>query len=219
MSLFVTFEGPDGAGKSTQVRLVADLLRKSGTHVVLTREPGGTPLGERIRSVLLDPGECAIVPRAEALLMSAARSQHVSEVIQPALEDGAIVLCDRFVDSTLAYQGAGRGLSVPALTKLQEFAVESLKPDLTILLDLPPSSGIQRRRESGIPLNRLDEDDLAFHQRVREWYVQEARQHPERWTVLDATRPEGELAVEIAELIRVRGRTGELNAGTNRVSG
>jgi dTMP kinase len=212
VSLFVTFEGPDGAGKSTQTSLVAELLQNAGYQVVMTREPGGTPLGERIRSVLLEPGECAIVPRAEALLMSAARAQHVSDVIKPALDKGAIVLCDRFTDSTLAYQGAGRGLPIPELEQLQQFAVGSLSPDLTILLDISAKSGIRRRFDSGVPLNRLDQDDLAFHDRVREWYVQAAGDDPGRWVVFDATRDPDELAQLIAETIVSRINS----AGANR---
>lgn len=218
MSLFVTFEGPDGAGKSTQASLVAGRLRELGYRVVLTREPGGTPLGERVRSVLLEPGDCAIVPRAEALLMTAARTQHVSDVIVPALNDGAIVLCDRFIDSTLAYQGAGRGLSVPDLETLQQFAVGSLSPTLTFLLDLPAESGIQRRNQSGTPLNRLDQDELAFHERVREWYVQAASGNPARWSVLDAMRPADELASEIAQQILQRYSEHVASTGAKRMS-
>jgi dTMP kinase len=218
VSLFVTIEGPDGAGKSTQAGLVAELLRSEGQDVVVTREPGGTQLGERIRSVLLEPGEYAIAPRAEALLMTAARSQHVVEVILPALSGGAIVLCDRFVDSTLAYQGAGREIPLSELRALQAFAVRELHPDLTILLDLPAESGIRRRQDSGSPLNRLDQDDLAFHQRVREWYVQEAENDPERWIVLDATRAPDDLAREVARVISGRIHQSDRNADANRMS-
>lgn len=218
MSLFVTFEGPDGAGKSTQVRLVAERLRSLGDKVVVTREPGGTPLGERVRSVLLDPGDCAIVPRAEALLMTAARAQHVEAVIRPALANGAIVLCDRFVDSTLAYQGAGRGLATAELELLQTFAVGALAPDLTVLLDLPAESGIRRRHDSGAPLNRLDQDELAFHERVREWYVQAARDDPTRWCVLDALDGPDQIAGEITQLITQYRRERSVDTGANRMS-
>lgn len=204
MSLFVSFEGPDGAGKSTQIRLVADRLSHAGYEIVETREPGGTPLGERVRSVLLDPGDHAIVPRAEALLMTAARAQHVEAVIRPALERGAIVLCDRFFDSTLAYQGAGRGLPETELWRLQEFALQNCRPDLTILLDLSSEEGIRRRQSSGTPLNRLDQDNSTFHERVRAWYVQAALQDPVRWEVFDARRSEQELASEIVETISKR---------------
>jgi dTMP kinase len=212
VSLFVTFEGPDGAGKSTQVSLTASRLENAGCQIVVTREPGGTPLGERVRSVLLDPGESPMVPRAEALLMTAARAQHVSEVIEPALNRGAIVLCDRFVDSTLAYQGAGRGLPIEELRSLQTFAIDALQPDLTILLDIPARAGIERRLTSGAPMNRLDQDEIAFHERVREWYVEAARSDPGRWLSFDARRDPDELADEIAESIVARLR----DTGANR---
>jgi dTMP kinase len=218
VSLFVTFEGPDGAGKSTQVVMVAEQLSNAGWRTLTTREPGGTPLGERIRTVLLEPGECAIVPRAEALLMTAARAQHVSDVIRPALDDGLIVLCDRFVDSTYAYQGAGRGISTDELQQLQAFAIGGLRPDLTFLLDLPVATGLERRRRSGSPLNRLDQDEIAFHERIRDWYVQAAEREPGRWRIFDARRPAEELAVEIAaSIVRELGYAGR-EARTNGTS-
>ena len=217
MSLFVTFEGPDGAGKSTQIRLVADRLSQAGYEVLETREPGGTPLGERVRSVLLDPGDHEIVPRAEALLMTAARAQHVEEVIRPALDRGVIVLCDRFFDSTLSYQGAGRGVSETELWRLQEFALQNCLPNLTILLDLPSGEGIKRRHASGTPLNRLDQDNSTFHERVRAWYVQAALQDPARWEVFDARRSEQDLASEIAETIVKRHRSMSAETGANRI--
>lgn len=201
MSLFVTIEGPDGAGKSTQARLIAEYLRGFGHDVVVTREPGGTALGERIRSVLLGSNDCAIVPRAEALLMTAARAQHVSDVIEPALRNGQIVLCDRFADSTLAYQGAGRGLPPDELEQLQQFAIDDLRPDLTVLLDLPVSSGLARREKSGVPLNRLDLDEIDFHERVRAWYLEAARRDPDRWLVLDAETDPDELAAMIGQRV------------------
>jgi dTMP kinase len=211
VSSFVTFEGPDGAGKTTQISLVESKLRNAGYSVVVTREPGGTPLGERVRSVLLDPGDYAIVPRAEALLMTAARAQHVADVIQPALINGSIVLCDRFIDSTLAYQGAGRGLPVDELKSLQRFAINALLPDLTVLLDLPADAGIQRRESSGSPLNRLDQDEISFHERVREWYVQAAINEPDRWILLDAQQPPDVLAEMITESIVERCRVKSAN--------
>ncbi|TVR70846.1 MAG: dTMP kinase [Sphaerobacteraceae bacterium] len=218
MSLFVTFEGPDGAGKSTQIELVARRLEAHGLSVVKTREPGGTPLGERVRAVLLDPGDCAIVPRAEALLMTAARAQHVADVIVPALSDGRVVLCDRFSDSTLAYQGAGRGLPTEKLNMLQAFATDGLQPDLTILLDISAENGLERRRSSGTPMNRLDQDSLAFHERVREWYVQEAKAHPERWVLLEAGRAQDDLADEICQVILDRSGEAAARADANRKS-
>jgi dTMP kinase len=214
VSLFVTFEGPDGAGKSTQVSLIATRLEQAGFDIVVTREPGGTSLGERIRSVLLDPGESPMVPRAEALLMTAARAQHVAEVIEPALHRGALVLCDRFVDSTLAYQGAGRGLPIDELRELQSFAIDNLQPHVTILLDIPATTGIERRLSSGAPLNRLDQDEIAFHERVREWYVGAARSDPGRWLTFDARQDPHVLADEITESIVAR--TGETGANRKR---
>jgi dTMP kinase len=197
VSLFVTFEGPDGSGKSTQIQRVSERLKRENYEVVVTREPGGTTIGERIRDVLLTQGECAIVPRAEALLMSAARVQHVSEVVLPSLRRGAIVLCDRFVDSTLAYQGAGRGISIGELRELQRFTVDDLSPDLTILLDIDAETGIERKFNSGDPLNRLDQDSVTFHQRVRAWYVQAAEHEPERWVKIDARRNPAAITDEI----------------------
>ncbi len=216
MSLFVSFEGPDGAGKSTQITLVSERISRAGHDVVETREPGGTPLGERVRSVLLDPGDHEIVPRAEALLMTAARAQHVDEVIRPALERGAIVLCDRFVDSTLAYQGAGRGLPQDELTAMQEFALQGIHPDIVILLDIPSDEGIQRRHGSGVPLNRLDQDNSTFHERVRSWYVQAALDDPARWVVFDARRSPEDLADDVAETILKRHRKNYAETGANR---
>jgi dTMP kinase len=185
----VTFEGPDGAGKTTQLELLAESLREAGYDVVVTREPGGTDLGERIRALLLESGAGDMVPQAEALLMTAARAQHVAGVIRPALAAGKIVLCDRFVDSTLAYQGAGRGLSIDELEQLQVFATGNLTPDLTVLLDLPARAGLSRRRGSGAPLNRLDLDEVEFHERVRAWYVESAKRNPDRWVTVDAEQP------------------------------
>jgi dTMP kinase len=201
VSLFVTFEGPEGAGKSTQVQMVANLLRDSGNAVLETREPGGTALGERIRDLLLAQNDYEIAPRTEALLMTAARAQHVTDVITPALSNGQIVLCDRFIDSTLAYQGAGRGLPVDELISLQSFAVGSIRPDLSVLLDLPVAIGIERRRQSGTPLNRLDQDEVAFHERVRTWYVRSAQEDPARWLVLDAQQQPEVLCRQIGDRV------------------
>lgn len=182
--MFVTFEGPDGAGKTTQIRLLADALESSGYRVVTTREPGGTPIGDRIRALLLDT-EDEMAPETETYLMTAARAEHVKRVIQPALEQGIIVLCDRFTDSTLAYQGAGRGLDVECLETLQRLAVGATTPDLALLLDVDVESGLARK-QNGVPLNRLDRASLDFHQRVANWYRRQARADPGRWRVVDA---------------------------------
>jgi len=187
MSLFVTFEGPEGGGKSTQIRRIATRLEDLGYEVVVTREPGGTPFGEAVREILLGFAHSAMLPETEALLNSAARAQHVAEIIRPALELGKIVLCDRYLDSTLAYQGAGRGLDFDTLIALQRFATRDLWPDLTLLLDVPFEVGQARRVASGEPLNRFDVDSQAFHERVRAYFLEAAARQPRRWRVFDAS--------------------------------
>lgn len=189
MSLFVTFEGPEGGGKSTQVRRLAERLTERSFEVVTTREPGGTALGEAVRELLLGSRHSAMLPETEALLNSAARSQHVAEVIRPALAQGKVVLCDRYLDSTLAYQGAGRGLEIEQLVTLQRFATGNLWPDLTFLLDVPVEVGMSRRATSGEPLNRFDVDSREFHERVRAYFLDAASREPGRWKVVDATQP------------------------------
>nr|PZN62197.1 MAG: dTMP kinase [Sphaerobacter thermophilus] len=204
MSLFVTFEGPEGAGKSTQIRRLASELEARGYSVVATREPGGTAIGEAIRQILLAPEHSAMLPETEALLNTAARAQHVAEVIQPALAAGKIVLCDRFVDSTLVYQGAGRGLPTSDLLALQRFATRGLWPDLTLLLDLPVEVGQARRRASGEPLSRFDADALGFHERVRTGFLALARDDPARWRIIDAAQSEEAVAREVLAVVLER---------------
>ncbi|MBI3764416.1 MAG: dTMP kinase [Chloroflexi bacterium] len=196
MSLFITFEGPEGSGKSTQITPLADRLRALGHDVCLTREPGGTDIGDQIRQVLHDLKNTAMQPRAEILLYSASRAQLVGEIIRPHLERGGIVLCDRYADSTMAYQGYGHGLDLGALRAITEFATGGLKPDLTILLDVETEEGLRRRRSSG-EWNRLDAYALAFHQRVRQGYLGMAAAEPERWVVVDAGRAVEEVAEEV----------------------
>lgn len=205
--LFITFEGPEGAGKTTVIRAVAEHLRQRGYNVVLTREPGGTPIGDQIRTVLLSPDNHAMHPETELLLFSAARAQHVRERILPALEEGAIVLCDRFADSTLAYQGYGRGLDLHALHTITQFATGGLTPDLTILLDIDPAQGLARRRAAsaqGAEWNRIDNDELALHQRVREGYLRLAAENPERWVVVDASAPVDDVIAQVIAAIEER---------------
>ena len=183
--LFVTFEGGEGSGKTTQLERLAARLRGIGIEPLVTREPGGTPLAEAIRGLLLDSGSC---PRAmtEALLMEAARAELVGGVIRPALADHRVVLCDRYDASTLAYQGAGRGLDAALLADLNRAATGGLKPDLTLLYDLDPAVGLGRRgRAAGAP-NRLDREPLEFHLRVRERFLELASAEPARFVVLDA---------------------------------
>lgn len=204
MSLFVTFEGPEGSGKTTQSRRLHQRLIALGYDAVLTREPGGTPLGEAIREWLLVLANDGIVPESEALLHAAARAEHVASVIRPALARGAVVVCDRYADSTLAYQGGGRGLEESALRSLQDFATRGLWPDLTILIDVPVEVGLARRRESGEALTRLDREALEFHQRVRAWYWQAAQREPRRWHVVDGLAPVDEVARQVWDAVASR---------------
>jgi dTMP kinase len=198
---FITLEGPDGSGKSTQAALLAEALRSRGVDVVLTREPGGTALGERVRAVLLERGGSVHTPRADALLFNAARAQHVDEVIGPALRRGAIVVCDRFADSTMAYQGYGSGLPLDRLQAIGAFATDGIRPDLTILLDLSVRAGLARR-VAGAPegITRFEATevfDTAFHERVRAGFLELARREPLRWRVIDADRPPAAIAVDV----------------------
>jgi len=201
--IFITFEGIEGSGKTTQLARLAKRLRESGYRVVETREPGGTPLAERIRSVMLDlPGTTArtgqgtaaeaMSAACEAALVFAARSQHVTYLIVPALKQGAIVLCDRFLDSTLAYQGYGRGLNLRTLRDMNRLVTGGLVPDLTLVFDLPVSQGLARRRAHAGEQNRLDRETRSFHARVRRGFLDLAAKNPRRITVIDARRsPDG----------------------------
>ena len=187
---FVTFEGGEGSGKSTQLERLAARLRARGIDPLVTREPGGTPLAEGIRALLLDPGRRP-PPMAEAFLMEAARADLVANVIRPALAAGRIVLCDRYDDSTLAYQGGGRGLDAGLLAALNRAATGALEPDLTLLFDLDPGAGLARRARAADSVNRLDLEPEAFHARVRARYLELAAAEPGRFAVLDgALAPE-----------------------------
>ncbi len=193
--MFITFEGPEGAGKTVNIAWLAQWLLDQGHGVVLAREPGGTALGERIRDLLLD-GLSPPEPHAALLLFEAARAQLVHDVIKPALAAGNVVLCDRFADSTLAYQGYGDGLPIERITQLNAVATDGLRPDLTILLDIDPEKGLSRRRSSAA-WNEIDARDLAFHRRVRDGFVALARQEPDRWLVVDADQPLAEVRESI----------------------
>jgi dTMP kinase len=189
----IAFEGVEGAGKSTQLELLRQALEGRGREVVVTREPGGTPAGERVRAVVLDPG-VELHPRAEALLFAAARAELVERVIRPALERGAVVLCDRYVDSSLAYQGGARGLGRGPVEDVNRFATGGLLPDLVVLLDLDPAAGLGRRARDP---DRIEAQDLDFHRRVHDAFRDLAAADPERFCVVDAAFPVGEVAAQV----------------------
>nr|WP_290445206.1 MULTISPECIES: dTMP kinase [unclassified Pseudomonas] len=186
--MFITLEGPEGAGKSTNREYLAARLREQGIDVLMTREPGGTPLAERIRELLLAPSEEAMAVDTELLLMFAARAQHLAQVIRPALARGAVVLCDRFTDATYAYQGGGRGLPVERIATLESFVQGELRPDLTLVFDLPVQVGLARAAARG-RLDRFEQEGQAFFEAVRQAYLQRAGQQPQRYRLLDASQP------------------------------
>ena len=195
MTLFITFEGPDGSGKTTQARLLAEYLESRGLPVLLTREPGGTAISEQIREVILSTRNQSIGDETEALLYSAARAQIVAELIRPALSEGRIVVCDRYADSTMAYQGYGLGLDLDALRAITRFATGGLVPDLTFYVDVPVAVGLARRHRG--ETNRLDQKDLAYHARVRDGFLRMAREESQRWVVIDGTRSVAEVQQDI----------------------
>jgi len=195
LSLFITFEGPDGSGKTTQARMLAEYLQSRGLPVLHTREPGGTPISEQIREVILSTRNQSIRDETEALLYSAARAQIVADLIRPALAAGKIVVCDRYADSTMAYQGYGLGLDLDALRVITRFATGGLVPDLTFYVDVPAEVGLARRQRG--ETNRLDQKDLAYHARVREGFLKMAKEEPRRWTVIDGTRSVDDVQREI----------------------
>jgi len=198
--ILITFEGPEGGGKTLQVKKLAEYLKGEGYEVLSLREPGETKIGEQIREVLLNPKNKRMTARAEALLFEASRAQLVEEIIKPALAAGKIVLLDRFFDSTTAYQGYGRGLPLKEIERLNMFAAGGLEPDLTILLDVEIEEGLKRREKSG-KKDRLDEEDLKFHRRVRKGYLKMAAEEPKRWRIVDADRPAEEVFWEIVRLV------------------
>lgn len=184
---FITTEGGEGAGKTTVITTIKAHLAARGLDVITTREPGGIPIAEQIRSVILDPNNTAMDGRTEALLYAAARRQHYAEKIEPAVREGITVICDRFIDSSLAYQGYARGLGMEAVQKINEFAIQDIYPDLTIYLDVDPDIGMQRiHSNAGREVNRLDLEALSFHHKVREGYLELAARFPERIVQVDA---------------------------------
>jgi dTMP kinase len=194
---FVVFEGGDGAGKSTQCRLLAGSLRERGHEVVLTREPGGTSIGEAIREVLLGVGSHGMAARTEALLFAAARAQHAAELIRPAVARGAVVLSDRYLDSSVAYQGAARELGEDRIADLSLWATEDLIPDLTFVLDVTPGVGLARAGDA----NRMEAEPRAFHEAVRESFLRRAAAAPSRYLVLSADQPVGTTAAQVLSAV------------------
>lgn len=187
--IFITIEGPDGSGKTTIIHMLAENLKKEGFEVLATREPGGIEIAEQIRKVILDTDNTAMDPRTEALLYAAARRQHLAEKVKPALEKGKIILCDRFVDSSLAYQGHARGLGIDEVYSINEFAIENMMPQLTLYFDVSPEVGLERiNKNKGREVNRLDLENLEFHQKVREGYMILADRFPERIVKIDASK-------------------------------
>jgi len=200
--IFITFEGIEGSGKTTQIKLLGERLKKQGLKVLTTYEPGDTDVGQKIRNILLEP-EININPLCELILYFADRVQHVNEKIKPYLEAGFIVICDRFTDSTVAYQGYARGVSIDIIKELNRILFNEFKPDLTILLDLPVIIGLKRNQQIN-KTDRFELEDLAFHDRVREGYLKLAEIEPERFFILDATKSQIELAEEIYKTIKLR---------------
>jgi len=211
---FITFEGVEGCGKTTQIRMLADALKQAGKEVLLTREPGGCPISDKIRAILLDAGNSEMTPKAELLLYAAARAQHIAEVIRPALKSGAIVLCDRFTDATVAYQGFGRGLDQKLIKELNETATADCRPDLTILIDCPVETGLERamaRIEAGTAANsshlreeRFERESIEFHQKVRTGYQNIAATAADRVILIDGRGSVEAIAADIFTAVSAR---------------
>lgn len=204
--VFLTFEGIEGSGKSTQIVLLEQYLRAGGRRVTLTREPGGTAIGDQVRRILLDPANTMLAPAAELLLYAAARAQHIEELIRPEMEAGRIILCDRFSDATLAYQGYGRGLDLNTIQQLDRTVTGGMRPDMTILLDIDAAEGLARARgrnsRGGLETEaRFENEELAFHERVRQGYRELAEREPDRFRIVDAALPPGKVQNAIREIV------------------
>jgi len=205
--MFISFEGIEGSGKTTQAKHTVRFLQDKGHDCVITREPGGTRIGEKIRAILLDPLSKDMDPLTELLLYTADRAQHVKEYILPLLSDGKIVLCDRYYDATMAYQGFARGLDIGLIEKIHKLLFENLKPDITLLLDLPPEIGLERAWKQINNGNRIsqetrfEEERLSFHKRVRAGYLELSRLEPERFRIIDASKDEHEVREEIIKIL------------------
>jgi dTMP kinase len=202
--MFISFEGLDGSGKTTQVQRLAVWLRTHGQRVITLREPGSTHLGEAIRAILHDRAYAGMDAWAELMLYCAARAQLVAEQVRPHLLNGSIVLSDRFADSTLAYQGYGRGLDLEFLRDLLRFVTHGIQPDLTLYLDIDPEHALARRMASGEEVNRMDAESIAFHRRVCAGYHQLIAQQPERWVVIDASAPPDQVAAQVQAVVKAR---------------
>jgi dTMP kinase len=199
--MFITFEGPDGSGKTMQINPTADFLRGQGLTVFTAREPGGTSIGNQVREILMSMDNTSMNPRTETLLFCAARAQLVNEVLRPHLERGEVVILDRYADSTMAYQGYGHQNDLELIKNLLAFATGGLKPDLTLLLDIDPEEGLKRRQENGGEWNRLDAYQLQYHQRVRRGYLKMADAEPDRWRLVDASQPPDMVQSKIQEIL------------------
>lgn len=187
--MFITFEGPEGSGKTSVANKICELLEQEGYKIVHTREPGGTKIAEQIREVILDKANTALDPRSEALLYAASRRQHLVEKVWPAIKEGKIVICDRYLDSSLAYQGGGRNLGVDNILNINLFATENTFPDLTLLFDIEPSKGLERiAKNKNREVNRLDLEKLDFHNKVRETFLELSKKYKDRYVVIDASK-------------------------------
>lgn len=203
--MFITFEGPEGSGKSSVLDKICHQLEHDGFNIIKTREPGGTPISEQIRNIILDKANTNLDPRTEALLYAASRRQHLVEKIWPALKEGKIVLCDRYLDSSLAYQGNARGLGYENILAINNFATENTFPDLTILFDIQPELGLERiSKNSNREVNRLDLEKLDFHKKVREGFLELAKKYPERFYIVDASQPFLDVCLEVYDLIKYK---------------
>ena len=203
--MFITIEGPEGSGKTTAVDTAVKELEKMGYQIVRTREPGGTPIAEQIRNVILDKNNVAMDQRTEALLYAASRRQHLVEKVWPALKEGKIVICDRYLDSSLAYQGGARGLGVDNILQVNSFATEGTFPDLTLVFDIDPQLGLARiAANSNREVNRLDLEKIDFHNKVRNTFLELAKRYPERYVVIDASQSREEVAKKTLEVMLSR---------------
>ena len=205
MSLFITLEGPEGSGKTSAIKIVKEALEKEGHQIVMTREPGGTPISEQIRNVILDKNNTAMDYRTEALLYAASRRQHLVEKVWPSVKEGKLVICDRYLDSSLAYQGYARGLGIEDILNVNMYATEGTFPDLTLLFDLPPEIGLARiNANADREVNRLDLEKMSFHEKVRNGYLDLAKRFSKRYVIIDATQPLEKVASDALKAIKER---------------